>query len=303
MTETKPVKREPQNITINTGGGVPDWVTLALLGAIAVGGFMVYKKYFPQTPEDVDEGEIAPADAVLATKSLDINVMDPQAPLTVNLAYTIERQGRPALGQGWYSAVDLVGQNEEPLAQLIIPSLVGWGFENDPTQQVSREVPIGLLPAGSHTVTVKIRAREYPELFGQSTGQYAVRNLTMSVSSSGCGGVGSGTGYEIIIDQVNPYQGQIVFKSIADNRPYQIGETAMLVGVGTGYAFARHSVATWIIKGHSYANDIDKPIISVTAPDGSNITIKNFPGDLVHRSEVSFKVTGNMEVGATMTLF
>lgn len=303
MSETKtPARREPQNITINTGGGT-DWVTIGLLGALAVGGYMVYQKYFPQTPDDVDEGNIAPADAVLATKSVDINVSDPHAPVTINLAFSIERQGRPALGQGWYAEVDLIDETDNRLAQLIIPSLVGWGFENDPTQQVSRSVPVGFLPIGNHTITAKIRAREYPEIFGQATGQYAVRSVNMSASSSGGGGLGPVTGYEISIDQVNPYQGQIAFNSGFDNRPYQIGETVTLVGVGTGYAFARHSVVTWIINGHSYANDIDEPVITVTAPDGSNITIKNFPGDLVHRSEITFKVTGEMEVGATMTLF
>lgn len=302
MTTAKTsAQTQPQAIVVNTGRGT-DWITVALLGALAFGGYLVIKKYLPSPdnlPPDVDEGDIAPADAALATKAVQINVSDPHAAITINLAFTIERQGRPFLGQGWYAEVELLDETLRRW-EVIIPSLVGWGFENDPTQQVGRSVPIGALPIGTHTITAKIRAREYPQIFGQATGQYAVRNLSMSAISQGGGGIGPGTGYKITLDQVSVLQGQLILQN---DRLYQSGETATVSGLGSGYGPAQWKVQDWFVNGIAYKVDINTLNQQYTAPDGSPVYIQNSVNPLTNKSMISFRVLGSTVVGASYTLF
>ena len=302
MTTAKTsAQTQPQTIVVNTGRGT-DWITVALLGALAVGGYLVTKKYLPSPnnpPPDVDEGDIAPADATLATKAVQINVSDPYATITINLAFTIERQGRPFLGQGWYAEVELLDETGRRW-EVITPSLVGWGIENDPTQQVSRSETIGTLPLGTHTVTAKIKAREYPSILGQATGQYAVRNLSMSANSAGGGGVGPGTGYRITIDQISALQGQLILQ---DNRLYISGESVTVSGVGAGFGPAQWKVQDWRVNGTSYRVDIDIPNQQYTAPDGTPVYIQNSVNSLNNKSQITFKVFGPTVVGASYTLF
>ncbi|MGI2335735.1 MAG: hypothetical protein ACRKGH_03715 [Dehalogenimonas sp.] len=295
MTDSR-LPTKPQTIVVNTGG--TNWVTVVMLGALVVGGYMVFKKYFPLA--DVDEGGIAPADAVLATKNVDVVVSDPQAPVTVNLAFTIERQGRPFLGQGWYAEVFVTDQTGATLASLIIPSLVGWGLENDPTQQVSRSETIGTLPLGTHTITAKIKASEYPSILGQATGQYAVRNLSMSANSAGGGGIGPGTGYRITIDQISALQGQLILQ---DNRLYTSGESATVDGIGAGFGPAQWKVQDWRVNGTMYRVDINTQNQQYTAPDGTPVYIQNSVNSLNNKSQITFKVFGPTVVGAICTLF
>ncbi|MEN8615200.1 hypothetical protein ABFB09_07995 [Dehalogenimonas sp. THU2] len=302
MTTAKTsAQTQPSTLVVNTGSGT-DWITVVLLGALAVGGYLVIKKYLPSPnnpPPDVDEGDIAPADAALATKAVQINVSDPYATITVNLAFIIERQGRPFLGQGWYAEVELLDETGRRW-EVIIPSLVGWGFENDPTQQVNRSVPIGALPVGTHTITAKIRAREYPQIFGQATGQYAVRNLSMSAISQGGGGVGPGTGYKITLDQVSVLQGQLILQN---DRLYTAGEIATVSGLGTGYGLAQWKVQEWRINGTAYRVDINTPSQTYTAPDGSPVYIQNSANPLTNKSMISFRVSGPTIIGTSYTLF
>ena len=291
----------PQPIVINTGGGGGrglDATTLLLLGAVGVAGYFVWKKY-AGAPPDVDEGEIGNAGAVLATKDIAMIITDPQAQVTLNINFTIERQGRPALGQGWYVEVNVTDATGANLSQLIIPSLVGWGFENDPTQTVNKSVNIGSLPAGAQTLTVKIKAQDYPHLFGQATGQYAVRSLVLTATTQGGGGAGPGTGYRVAIEQVSPLQGMLVLQA---DRLYTAGEYCSVSGVGAGFLFAQWRVSKWFINGREYAVNFDQSFQNYTAPDGSPVTIENHPGSLNNKSVVTFKVAGATRVGAHYSL-
>ncbi len=292
-TKTTATQTSPTVINIGGGGGI-DITTLLLLGAVGVAGYFVWKK-FAGAPPDVTEGQIGNAGAVLASKDIALNITDPQATVTLNIDFTIARQGRPALGQGWYAEVNSLDAAGSALSQIIIPSLVGWGFENDPTQAVSKSVNLGALPSGIQTITVKVKAQDYPHLFGQATGQYSVTGFVLTATTQGGGGVGPGTGYRVTIEQVNTLQGVLVLQ---DDRLYQAGEYASVSGVGAGFLTSQWHVSSWFINGREYAVDKSQSSQSFTAPDGSPVTVQNFPGSLNNKSVVTFKVSGAMRVGA-----
>lgn len=290
---TRSTAAKPPVVNVNVAGKQLDGVTLLLLGAVGIGGYLVFKKYFP--PPDVDEGQIGNAGAVLASKDLSLNVTDPQATITVNINFTIARQGRPALGQGWYAEVNILDSAGVALSQLIIPSLVGWGFENDPTQHVSQNVNIGTLPAGAQVITVKVKAQDYPHIFEQATGKYTVTGLALSATTQGGGGVGPGTGYRVTIEQVSALQG---FLTLQADRLYQSGEYATVSGVGAGFLSSQWHVSTWFVNGNPYSVNKDQSIQTFTAPDGSPVTIQNYPGSANNKSVITFKVSGSTRVGA-----